>query len=110
MNLAIQILIGFLEQNSTLVLSILVALFVLYSLLLILRPKGGSNAVKLSILGASAAWIFFMLMIPSMTMSSLSQLTYFTDWMMLTIMSTGYATLVAILLYPTVRILTHMKG
>jgi len=110
MNLAIQIFIGFLEQNSVIVMAVIVAFIVLYGLLMVIRPKTDTRAIKQTLLGAAAAWGFFMLMIPSLTMSSLSQLTYLTDWLMLTVMSSGYAALVALLLYPMVRMVNHIKN
>lgn len=110
MNLAIQIMIGFLEQNSGIVMAVIAAFIVLYGAMMVMKPERYSKAIKLTLLGTAAAWVFFMLMIPSMTMSSLSQLTYITDWVMLTVMSTGYAGIVAVLLYPVVRLGKHFKG
>lgn len=110
MNLAIQILIGFLEQNSTIVLAVIAAFIVLYGAMLFYKPSMNAKTVKQTILGGIIAWIFFMLSIPSMTMSSLSQLTYMTDWIMLTVMSTGYAGLVAVLLYPVLSLKQHFNS
>ncbi|MBN2647549.1 MAG: hypothetical protein JXR44_07170 [Thiotrichales bacterium] len=102
-NLGLQIMIGFLQQNLMLVSAIAVALVVLYGLLLVKKLGFTKGAIKNTVLAGIAAWVLFIFTLPSMTMSSLAQVEYITDWVMLSVMSLGYAGVVAVLLYPLFR-------
>jgi len=82
---------------------------ILYGLIIKLKLNLDKKAIKSSVLIGVVALIFFMLSIPSMTMSSLSQLTYITDWVFLFIMASGYAALTTALIYPVCRLFRHMK-
>lgn len=109
MNLMIQILLGFFGQHIAIVTTVLLALVILYGLVITLKLNIDKKAIKSSILVGAAAWIYFMLSIPSLTMSSLSQLTYITDWLFLFIMASGYTALVTVLTYPVCRLFRHIK-
>lgn len=106
LNLTFQIALGYLMQNSGVVISVMIAAVVLYGLMFS-KKMGLINAkcLKTAIFGGIGLWVFFILTLPSMTMSSLAQVTYSTDWFMLLFMSAGYAAIGAALLYPALRLM-----
>lgn len=104
-NLTFQIAIGYLLQNAGVVALIAVSAVVLYGAMLIKKLSLiEGKSLKTAIVFGVALCIFFILLLPTFTLSSLSQVTYATDWFMLVFMSFGYAAIGAALLYPVLRI------
>lgn len=104
-SLAMVTLLGFLELHLTTVLVAVAALVVLYGLLLakgkgLLHAKAFMNSIIIGI----AAWVLFILVLPSATMSSLAQVTYWVDWLFLTMIAAGFAFVLTLLVYPVLAI------
>lgn len=105
LNLTFQIAYGYLLQNSGVVLAILIAAVVLYGALIGKKLSLiNGKCIKTSAMFGVALWLFFIFTLPAMTMSSLAQVTYSTDWFMLLFMSFGYAAIGAALIYPALRL------
>ena len=105
LNLTFQIAYGYLLQNSGVVITVLIAAIILYGVLISKKlPLIDAKCIKTTVFGWIALWVFFILTLPSMTMSSLAQVSYSTDWFMLLFMSFGYAAIGAALLYPALRL------
>ena len=106
LNLTFQIAYGYLLQNSGVVLTVLIAAIALYGTLIVKKmPLINAKCIKTSAMFGMALWLFFIFTLPAMTMSSLAQVTYSTDWFMLLFMSFGYAAIGTALVYPALRIL-----
>lgn len=106
LNLTFQIAYGYLLQNSGIVLAILIAAVVFYGALIGKRlPLINGKCIKTAVMFGVALWLFFIFTLPAMTMSSLAQVTYSTDWFMLLFMSFGYAAIGTFLVYPVLRLL-----
>jgi len=106
LNLTFQIAYGYLLQNSGVVLTILIAAVVLYGALVGKKyPLINGQCVKTSALLGVILWLFFIFTLPAMTMSSMAQVTYSTDWFMLLFMSFGYAAIGTALIYPALRLI-----
>lgn len=104
-SLAVVTLLGFLELHLTTVLVVAASLVLLYVLLLakgkgLVHGKAFINSIVIGI----AAWILFILVLPSATMSSLAQVTYWVDWLFLSMIAGGFAFVVTLLVYPVLAI------
>jgi hypothetical protein len=109
-SLAVVTLLGFLELHLMAVIAVSAVLVVLYALLM-LKGKSFANAKAFitSILVGIVAWLAFMLILPSATMSSLAQVTYWVDWLFLGMISAGFAFVLTLLVYPVLA-LQHNKN
>ena len=104
-SLAVVTLLGFLELHLTTVMVVVAALAALYGLLLA-KGKGlvhGKAFINSLVIGI-AAWVLFLLVLPSATMSSLAQVTYWVDWLFLTMIAAGFAFVFTLLVYPVLAI------
>lgn len=104
-SLAVVTLLGFLELHLTTVLVVVGALVLLYAMLLakgksLINAKAFMNSIIIGI----AAWVLFILVLPSATMSSLAQVTYWVDWLFLTMIAAGFAFVLTLLVYPVLAI------
>ncbi|TQV62157.1 MAG: hypothetical protein FNT29_09865 [Halothiobacillaceae bacterium] len=100
-NLSFWMMIGWLQANMTAVVIVLVLLVALYGALIASR-RGLFNG-KAFVCGigvAAVAWPVFAAILPSLTGSSLAEVSYSTDYVMLGLMSAGFAGVVFLLVYP----------
>lgn len=106
LNLTFQIAYGYLLQNSGVVITIVIAAIALYGTLIVKKmPLINGKCIKTAVMFGVALWLFFIFTLPAMTMSSLAQVTYSTDWFMLLFMSFGYAAIGTALIYPALRLM-----
>ncbi|HET18986.1 MAG TPA: hypothetical protein ENO16_00050 [Chromatiales bacterium] len=106
LNLAFYMMVGWLELHwvpAVIVLGLVVALFAM--LMLSGKRLWCGKAFRAGLGIAVAAWAAFILILPSMTRSSLGQVTYSTDWIMLALMSAGFAAVAFVLAYPTLALM-----
>jgi hypothetical protein len=104
-SLAVVTLLGFLELHLTTVIVVAAALVLLYGMLLakgkgLVHAKSFMNSIVIGI----AAWILFILVLPSATSSSLAQVTYWVDWLFLSMIAAGFAFVLTLLIYPVLAI------
>lgn len=110
LNLTLQIAYGYLLQNATVVISILLAFIVLYGVMIVKKlALLDGQCIKTALLAGGFFWVIFIVTLPTMTQSSLAQVTYSTDWFMLLFMSFGYAAIGATLMYPALRLFKSAK-
>jgi hypothetical protein len=104
-SLAIVTLLGFLELHLTSVIVVAAALVLLYGILLA-KGKGLVHAKSFinSIIIGMAAWVLLILILPSATSSSLAQVTYWVDWLFLSMIASGFAFVLTLLVYPVLAI------
>lgn len=110
MALLFHTMIGFLEQNSGLVLIVIAALIALYGAVLFLKLSITKPIIMQSLIMGGVVWILFMLTLPAMTHSSLSLVAYSTDYLLLFIMSLGYASVVTLLIPPVLSLRKHLNN
>ncbi|HES76641.1 MAG TPA: hypothetical protein ENO09_06500 [bacterium] len=110
-NLAFWMMIGWLQQNIMLVI-VLAGLAVLaYGALLISRRKRWSlSAFVGGILAAVLVTAVMALSLPALTGSSLAQLTYITDWVMLVLMAAGFGAVAFVIVYPLLVLMQKKRA
>lgn len=110
LNLAFYIGIGFLQQNGLVVAAIILSLVVLYAIIAVLKlTKIDQQTLGLTAIGGLVLWVFFILSLPALTNSSLAQVEYITDWVMLFFISFSYAFIGLLLLYPILRLVKFYR-
>jgi len=99
------------QQNIVLV-GTLVALVVLaYGALWVSKRNWWSLSAWLGGLGAAVIVTAVMAVIlPSLTDSSMGQLTYITDWVMLVLMSAGFGAVAFVIVYPLLVLMQKKKA
>jgi len=111
LNLMFWMMIGWMQQNIVFV-GTLVALVVLaYGALWVSKRNWWSLSAWLG--GLVAAVIVTAVMavsLPSLTDSSMAQLTYITDWVMLVLMSAGFGAVAFVIVYPLLVLMQKKKA
>ncbi|MEW6446198.1 MAG: hypothetical protein ACOZAQ_07990 [Pseudomonadota bacterium] len=100
-NLAFFMMVGWLQMNLAVVLTIVVLLAALYGALLVSgRSLFNGRAFGRGLIVAVIAWVVLAAMLPAMTGSSWQFVSYSTDYVMLALMSAGLAGIVFLAVYP----------
>lgn len=104
-SLALVTLMGILEQHLLSVVVVSIALVLLYGMML-LKGKGFIHLKALinSIVIGAMTWLVLLVLLPSASMSSLAQVTYWVDWLFLSLIAAGFAFVLTLLVYPVLAI------
>jgi len=101
LNLMFWMMIGWMQQNIVLVVVIAALVVLAYGVLWVSKRNWWSLSAWLG--GFVAAVIVTAVMavsLPYMTDSSMAQVTYITDWVMLVLMSAGFGAVAFVIVYP----------
>jgi len=105
-NLAFYTLIGLLEVYWQLAASLTLAAVILYAGVLGQKRLHNKAAAFIKALGVGVVvGIFFIFTLPSLSGSSMSQVTYITDWVFLIAISAGFAGIAVVLTFPALLLM-----
>ncbi len=109
LNLMFWMMIGWMQQNLMLVVTLVVLAVLAYGALALSRRKWWSMGALLGgLLAAVLVTAVMALSLPALTGSSLGQVTYITDWVMLVLMAAGFGGVAFVIVYPLL-VLTQKK-
>ncbi|WP_127471467.1 hypothetical protein [Thiomicrorhabdus aquaedulcis] len=99
--LAFYTMVGLLELHWQTVITVLIAATILYGAVLSSkRSLINGAAFKKSLMIGVIIGLVFVFILPSLTQSSMSQVTYLVDWIFLVAISAAYAGIASVLVYP----------
>jgi hypothetical protein len=111
LNLMFWMMIGWMQQNIVLIVVIAALVVLAYGALWVSKRNWWS--VKALLGGVVAAVIVTAVMalsLPAMTDSSMGQVTYITDWVMLVLMSAGFGAVAFVIVYPLLVLMQKKKA
>ena len=101
LNLMFWMMIGWMQQNIMLVIVVAGLAVLAYGALLISRRNWWSlGAFAGGIVAAVLVTAIMALSLPALTGSSMAQVTYITDWVVLVLMSAGFGGVAFVIVYP----------
>ncbi len=110
-NLAFWMMIGWLQQNWMLVVVLAGLLVLAYGALWVskrnwwsVKALGGGFVIAILVTAVMA------LSLPALTGSSLAQVTYITDWVMLVLMAAGFGGIAFVIAYPLLVLMQKKKS
>lgn len=110
-NLSFWMMIGWLQQNMMLVVVVAGLAVLAYGALWISRHNWWSaKALGGGFVAAVLVTAVMALSLPALTGSSLAQLTYITDWVMLVLMAAGFGGVAFVIVYPLLVLLQKKKA
>ncbi|MEW5838398.1 MAG: hypothetical protein AB1717_06165 [Pseudomonadota bacterium] len=111
LNLMFWMMIGWLQQNIMLVVVVAGLLVLAYGALWVSKRNWWSmGAFFGGIVAAVLVTAVMALSLPALTGSSLAQVTYITDWVMLALMAAGFGGVAFIIVYPLLVLMQKKKA
>jgi hypothetical protein len=106
MALAFYTLIGLLELHWQMASSLIIAAVILYVGVITQKRSLKNGAAFTKAIGVGVViGVLFVFILPSLTGSSMSQVTYMVDWIFLIAISAGYAGIAVILAFPAILLM-----
>ena len=101
LNLMFWMMIGWMQQNIVLVGAIAALVVLAYAALWVSKRNWlSAQAFGGGIVAAILVTAVMAVSLPAMTDSSMGQVTYITDWVMLVLMSAGFGGVAFVIVYP----------
>ena len=111
LNLMFWMMIGWMQQNMMLIIVVAGLAALAYGALWLSKRNWWSlSAFVGGFVAAVLVTAVMALSLPSMTDSSMGQLTYITDWVMLVLMSAGFGSVAFIIVYPLLVLMQKKKA
>lgn len=109
MELLFYTLLGFLELYTGLVMLFIMTASALYGAVFLMKLGLHKQNFAHSLLAGLVIWLGMMVLLPTLTNSSISQVVYTTDYLVLFMMSLGYSALIVSLLPAVFRLTQHFR-
>jgi len=111
LNLMFWMMIGWMQQNIMLVIVVAGLAALAYGALLISRRNWWSlGAFVGGIVAAVLVTAIMALSLPALTGSSMGQLSYITDWVMLVLMAAGFGGVAFVIVYPLLVLMQKKRA
>ncbi len=110
-NLAFWMMVGWLQEHWMLVLIALALAVLAYGALWVSKRNWWSGKAFLGgFVAAVLTTAVMALSLPALTGSSLAQVTYITDWVMLVLMAAGFGAVAFVIVYPLLVLTQKAKS
>jgi uncharacterized membrane protein len=111
LNFMFWMMIGWMQQNMMLVIALVVLAVLAYGALAISRRNWWSaKALGGGFVAAVLVTAVMALSLPALTGSSMAQVTYITDWVMLVLMAAGFGGVAFVIVYPMLVLMQKKRA
>jgi len=111
LNLMFWMMIGWMQQNIMLVMVIAALMVLVYGALWLSKRNWlSAKAFGGGIVAAILVTAVMAVSLPAMTDSSMAQVTYITDWVMLVLMSAGFGAVAFVIVYPLLVLMQKKRA